>query len=181
MGSRRKTTTLVNSTYKEMLNVKFPTRQIAQALCGGLALDDIIAAALKDLIALTDSRAVGLWRLEGDSLVLVGFAATPDMSQEVQEGFAEATKTVSLTQTRLGIVCAVNRRQPAVAVVNAKPDGLVDSAGWLAKFQAVQSLSVPIIHQEKIIGVLALSTANPFAEGDEIWQLLTGLAERIGQ
>lgn len=161
--------------------MNFPTRQIAQALRGGSALDDIIDTALKDLIALTDSRAVGLWRVEGEALLLVGFAAKPDMPKDIQKSFADATRKVSLTQTRLGIVSAVLARAPAVAVVNAGPEGLVASAGWLAKFEAVQSLSVPILHQAKIIGVLALSTANPFAEGDEIWQLLTGLAERIGQ
>jgi GAF domain-containing protein len=163
-----------------LFGVNFPTRQIAHALRGESGLEDVIDTALKDLLALTDSRAVGLWRVDKDALVLAGFAARTDMPKDIQESFAQATREVSLTQTRLGIVSAVNHKAPAVAVINAGPEGLVDSAGWLAKFQAVQSLSVPIVQQGRIIGVLAVSTANPFSEGDEIWQLITGLAERIG-
>ena len=136
--------------------------------------------ALDDLLTETDSRAVGLWRLDSESLHLVGFRAKPDMPAEVRTGFADATRQVPLFQTGLGIVKAVVKRGPAVANVEAGQAGLADSASWLAKFEAVQSLAVPIFAGEDIIGVLAMSTAHPFREHDETWQLLTGVAGRLG-
>lgn len=134
---------------------------------------------LTELLAVTDSRAIGLWHIEGNTLRLDGFAAKPDMPQEVQQGFAADTETVSLSQTGLGIVSAVVNRKPMVATVKPGPDGLVDSASWLVKFDSVQSLSTPIFQGETIRGVLAVSTAKPFAENDDFWQLLTGIASQL--
>lgn len=134
---------------------------------------------LRELLTVTDARAIGLWHIAGETLRLDGFAAKPDMSLEVQEGFASATETVSLTQTGLGIVSAVVHRKPMVAHVEPGPDGLVDSASWLVKFESVQSLSTPIFQGETILGVLAVSTAKPFEENDDFWRLLTGIGSRL--
>ncbi len=139
-----------------------------------------VGIALEELLAATDSRAVGLWRIESQSLQLVGFRAKPDMPAEVQSGFAEATRQVPLDQIGLGIVKAVVNRGPAVANVEVGKLGLADSASWLAKFEAVQSLAVPIFDGEHIAGVLAMSTARRFRENDETWRLLTGVAGRLG-
>jgi GAF domain-containing protein len=163
------------------LNVEFSDSELAQALRGDQSQISAANKALNELLARTDARAVGLWRLEADHLLLVGFAATPKMAQEVQDGFVDATRKVSLKQTKLGIVSAVMRRGPAVAIVNPQPDGLVDSASWLVKFEAVQSLSVPIVQDDQIQGVLAVSTAHSFVEGGDLWNVLTELAKRIGR
>jgi hypothetical protein len=40
---------------------------------------------------------------------------------------------------------------------------------------------MPIFQDDQIIGVLAVSTAHPFAEGGDLWTLMTKLADRIGQ
>jgi GAF domain-containing protein len=43
------------------------------------------------------------------------------------------------------------------------------------------SLAVPIIWEEELIGVLAMSTANPFVEQDDTWRLLTEIARQLGR
>lgn len=155
-------------------------RQLSEAFQGWQDREVSVFDALGELLEITDSRAVGLWRLEGNSLQLVGFQAKSDMPADVKRGFAEATRTVSLNQTGLGIVKAAVDRRPAVAHREAGETGLSDSAGWLARFEAVQSLAVPIGEGERMTGVLAMSTANRFVEDDETWQLLTGIAARLG-
>ena len=155
-------------------------RRIADPMRNWFEPGGSVENALSELLSATDSRAVGLWRLEGASLRLVGFQAKSDMPESVQAGFAEATREVPLDQTGLGIVKAVLHRGPAVAHVEAGETGLSDSASWLVKFAAVMSLAVPILDREEIVGVLAMSTANPFYENDETWRLLAGVAERLG-
>lgn len=161
------------------IDVETQIHHFATQLQGWPAVLSSVEDTLTELLAITDSRAIGLWHVEGETLRLDGFAAKPDMPKEVQEGFAAATETVSLSQTGLGIVSAVIHRKPMVAHVEPGPTGLVDSASWLAKFDSVQSLSTPITDGETIRGVLAVSTAKPFDENDDFWRLLTGIASRL--
>jgi GAF domain-containing protein len=153
-------------------------QQIASALRGS---DASPQEALTALLDVTDSRAIGLWRAGENSLRLAGFSAKPDMPQEVREGFQSATREVPFTQTGLGIIQTVQTRQPAIANIETGKDALPVSASWLARFNAVMSLAVPIIWEEELIGVLAMSTANPFVEQDDTWRLLTEIARQLGR
>ena len=133
---------------------------------------DLLLGALR-------ARAVGLWRVRQDHLDQVGFRAVSDMPEDVQREFAAATKRVPLSEIGLGIVKAAVSGQPAVAQVVGKP-GLGQSAGWLARFEARQSVAFPVFHRGAVVGVLASSSTEEMQEGDRDWQLLWKLAAEIG-
>lgn len=135
--------------------------------------------ALDDFLMATNSRAVGLWRQVGDELQVIGFRGHPTMAADVIDGFAAATRIVSLQQTGLGIVKAAISQQPTVAVLASCGGTLAGSASWLERFASVQSLAVPIISNARVRGVLALSTAYPFGPDHAAWQLTTQLADRL--
>lgn len=137
--------------------------------------------ALDQYLAVTNSRAVGLWRLVADELQIVGFRGCSSMPIEVAQGFEDATRVVSLQQTGLGIVKAAVSQQPTVALLATNGGQLPGSASWLERFEAVQSLAVPVISEGHVRGVLALSTAYSFGPDHGAWQLTTELAERIAQ
>jgi hypothetical protein len=130
------------------------------------------------LLFATEARATGLWRQAGERLDLVAFEARPDMSEEVQRGFVEATRSVPLTEKGLGIVKAALDRAPAVA---REGDGsLGGSVTWLKKFGARQSLALPVVGGAGLVGVIAISTPEPFGEEDLPWRLLRAIAAAIG-
>lgn len=135
--------------------------------------------ALDEYLAATNSRAVGLWRLAGDELHVIGFRGHPTMPEDVVEGFAAATEVVTLQQTGLGIVKAAVSQQPTVALLATSGGTLAGSASWLERFESVQSLAVPIIRSGRVRGVLALSTAYAFGPDHAAWLLTTRLAERL--
>ncbi len=138
------------------------------------------AEALESLLAATASRAAGLWRLDGEQLVQLGFGAVAEMSLEVSSSFADATKTVSMTQRGLGIVQAAMTATPTVAQLDASESGLESSASWLARFEARASLAVPIKSRTEVVGVLAISSTAVPVEGDPSWELMQAVAARLG-
>ena len=103
------------------------------------------------------------------------------MPADVIEAFAAATRVVSLQQTGLGIVNAAVTQQPTVALLAVNGGRLPGSASWLERFEAVQSLAVPIMAKGRVRGVLALSTAYAFGPDHAAWLLTMNLAERIAQ
>jgi hypothetical protein len=131
------------------------------------------------LLRALNARAVGLWRCRGDHLEQVGFRAVADMPQTTRQEFAAATRRVSLSETGLGIVKAVVSRKPAVAAVAGNVE-LGQSAGWLARFEARQSVAMPVQHHNAIVGVLASSSAQEIHAGDAHWELLGKLAAALG-
>jgi len=143
--------------------------------------DNSFGELLKRLVAETSSRASGLWRLEENHLVLVGFGWASDMPLDVSSGFQAATRRVPLDQIGLGIVKAAVTAKPAIGRRDPKESGLDGSATWIAKFGANTSLAVPIRQKEtnQIIGVLAVSTSEFVDEGDSLWQTLISLADEI--
>lgn len=138
-----------------------------------------VDAALDEYLEATNSRAVGLWRVVDDELQCIGFRGHPTMSSAVSDAFAAATRVVSLHQTGLGIVKAAMTQQPAVALLTSRGGTLSASAGWLERFEAVQSLAVPLVLNEHPRGVLALSTAYAFGPDHASWQLTVALASRV--
>lgn len=138
-----------------------------------------VEKSLEMLLQALNARAVGLWRCRERELEQVGFRAVSDMPANVRDEFAAATRTVPLSETGLGIVKAVVGAKPAVAVL-AGTGGLGQSAGWLARFEARQSVAMPIVHQGKTAGVLASSGAREIHPGDVEWELLARLAAGLG-
>lgn len=134
---------------------------------------DLLLSALR-------ARAVGLWRCHQDHLEQIGFRAVPEMPESVRRDFADATRHVPLSEVGLGIVKAVVSAQPVVAKAVGS-GGLGQSAGWLTRFEARQSVACPIMLKGAVIGVLASSSAEEMHSGDPEWILLTRLASELGQ
>jgi hypothetical protein len=137
---------------------------------------------LTNLVVETASRASGLWRLDENHLVLIGFGWASDMPLDVSNGFQAATCRVALDQIGLGIVKAAVTAKPAIGRRDPHESGLDGSATWIEKFGANTSLAVPIRQAatNQITGVLAVSTAAFVEPGDSLWQTLTSLADELG-
>ena len=101
------------------------------------------------------------------------------MPEDVRREFAEATKRVPLSEVGLGIVKAAVSGQPAVAKVIGAA-GLGQSAGWLARFEARQSVAFPVFLKSKVVGVLASSSWEEMVDGDAEWRLISRLAAELG-
>lgn len=140
-----------------------------------------ISSILDEIMADLGGRAIGLWRCEAGSLIQVGFRAVEEMDEQVREQFASFTQKVSLENTGLGIVKAVTDQEPAIGTLQPEQSGLKGSSEWLVKFGAQQSYAVPICEGAQSTGVLAISTAGIHQEGDQEWEILTQLAEGIGE
>ena len=153
--------------------------EILSAWQTGSSCDELLAK----FVVKTSSRASGLWRLEKDHLVLIGFGWASDMPPDISSGFQAATRRVPLDQIGLGIVKAAVTAKPAIGRRDPQESGGLDgSATWIAKFGANTSLAVPIRQKEtnQIIGVLAVSTFTLIEEGDSLWQTLIELADELG-
>lgn len=134
---------------------------------------------LSGLLNETAARAVGLWRVTGERLVALGFLAVSDMPTEVSRGFAAATAEVSLSQTGLGIVKAVLSQAPAIALEDPQTTGLPGSASWLVRFEARQSLSLPVIREGNVVGVIAVALPKEFAASSPEWQTIERFAAEV--
>lgn len=101
-------------------------------------------------------RAAGLWRAVTSELVQVAFWHHPDMPSEVAQGFAEATRLVSLSQTSLGIVGAVLDGRPRISVAEDLPPD-AGSGLWLRRFGADRSVAVPWTREGVPIAVVSVA------------------------
>ena len=109
------------------------------------------------------ARAAGWWRVRGDRLEQVAFAAAADMPAEVARGFAEATRSVPLSLSALGIVkAAVGARVVVSRAAGLPPDH--GSGLWLRRFTAARSVAVPVSDDtgavRRVVSV-ALHEASP--------------------
>ncbi len=135
--------------------------------------------AMRGLLQATQARAVGFWWRRGEELFQLSFVATADMPSDVIRGFQEATEQVAMTRIELGCVRAAAERRPIVAREDAALRGLAGSASWLQKFEATQSLAIPIIRASESIGVVAIATATIFDADSDIWKTLAAIAEAL--
>jgi len=158
-----------------------PVERLCKHLCDSLSQGKPLDEGLAELLELTQARATGLWRRDGQRLVLLGFRGADDMPDAVKGEFVEATRSVSLTQTGLGIVQAVVSGAPALSFVDAQPRTPATSAGWLARFGAARSVAVPVVEGDRVIGVIAISTAQELKEGDRAWQVMSQVARSISK
>ncbi len=154
--------------------------RVAQAVHRGLRSANL-GPALDQLLDLTGARATGLWQLQTQSLRLLGFRAVPDMDQRVQAEFEQATAEVPLDRTGLGIVKAALQRQPAISRVDEQPKTAATSSGWLDRFGARSSVAVPVFCDERLWGVVAVSTEELLTPSGATVRKMQELAERLGE
>jgi hypothetical protein len=140
---------------------------------------DRVRTVMSRLLTVTGARAVGWWKREADELRLLCFDAVADMPDEVRTGFAAATGRVALSRRELGCVRAAAELRPVIAREDARQHGLTGSASWLERFGASQSLALPIVAEGGAAGVLAIATAETFAESSPLWRLMTGIVESL--
>jgi hypothetical protein len=101
---------------------------------------DNLLAGLRERLG---ARAAGWWRVSGDRLELVAFASAPDMPEEVARSFAEATRSVALSRSELGIVRAAASGHVTVSLASELP-AESGSGLWLRRFGATRSVAVPV-------------------------------------
>lgn len=152
-------------------------KEICEAWRSHAPMDELLSRFVVE----TKSRAAGCWRMVHGKLSLVGFGCAADMSDEVSQGFQEATRLVGLHQRGLGIVKAVVANQPTIALRDPTTTGLPNSASWIVRFDANSSLAVPIHSGSVIVGAVAVSTAAVIEHHDPIWMAIVSLAEELGQ
>ncbi len=114
------------------------------------------------------ARAAGWWRVAGDRLERVAFAAAGDLPGGVAGEFAEATRSVPMGEADLGIVRAA---ASGAAVVSAADDLPADSGSglWLRRFGAARSVAVPVRDASgRVVGVVALALAGGSADDAEV-------------
>jgi GAF domain-containing protein len=140
---------------------------------------DRVPAAMSQLLTATGARAVGWWKREADELRLLCFDAIAEMPDDVRTGFADATGRVAMSRMELGCVRAAAEQRPVVAREDAAQRGLTGSASWLERFGASQSLALPIVVGGRAVGVLAIATAETFAESSAIWRLMVAIVEGL--
>lgn len=138
-----------------------------------------------DVMQLINGWAVGAWKVAGDQLLQLSFAADKQFDAQVAADFVEATRKVPLAETTLGIVNAVVNRRSAWARSTELEGDLRRSAGWLGRFEAACSLSCPLTDAQGVpVGVLAVSWKELVDGTDPRYQTLEHLAaavsERIG-
>jgi len=94
------------------------------------------------LLQQLDGRAIGLWRVDADRLVQLGFLAPP-LDAALAERFAAATASVSRDQIGLAIVKAAEQRKTVVSMADQLP-AETGSGYWLRAFGTERSVAVPL-------------------------------------
>src|SRR5262245_14210239 len=112
-----------------------------------------------------EARAAGYWWHAGDWLEQVAFVASPALGADLAAKFAEATRSVALSRTDLGIVRAALSGEPAVSRIAELPEE--DGSGyWLRAFGAERSVAVPL-HDNKGDVRAIVSVALPVGALDD--------------
>jgi len=114
------------------------------------------------------ARAAGYWWHAGDWLEQVAFVASPALAADVVASFAEATRSVALSQTDLGIVRAALSEQPTVSRIAEIPEN--DGSGyWLRAFGAVRSVAVPLHDPKgKVRAIVSVALADDSLGDDDV-------------
>jgi hypothetical protein len=117
---------------------------------------------LADLCTELGACAVGYWRLDRETalLLLVAFVPGVGLDPEAGRAFERATQVVPLDQQSLGIVVAAVSGRPAISRVAELPAD-VGSGAWLRSFGASRSVAVPHFSaQGRVIGVISVALAE---------------------
>ena len=86
-----------------------------------------------------------------------------------------------MSRVELGCVRAAAEMRPVIAQDDAAQRGLSGSASWLERFEARQSLAIPMLRNGAVLGVLAIATVEPFDESSDVWQMMNLLVMAISQ
>jgi DNA-binding IclR family transcriptional regulator len=115
-----------------------------------------------------EARAAGYWWHAGDWLEQVAFVASRALAADVIAGFAEATRSVPLSQTELGIVRAALSGEPTVSRVSELSEG--DGSGyWLRAFGAVRSVAVPLRDPKgEVRAIVSVALADEALGDDDV-------------
>ena len=143
--------------------------------------DDSKRSVIRDLLDTFNARAAGCWRRDEGELVCLEFVGADDMPVEVQSGFLDVMRRVSMSRVELGCVRAAVEMQPVIAREDAAQQGMSGSASWLTRFEAGQSLAIPMLQNGDVIGVLAIATAEQFDESSDVWQAMRRMVAAISQ
>ena len=111
---------------------------------------------LAELGRTIEARAAGFWHAKGNHLNLVEFWSADDLAEDVAREFAEATRSVPLDRTDLGIVVAATNLRPWISIAKDLPPG-VGSSLWLGRFGADRSIAVPLVNEGNALGVAAVA------------------------
>jgi len=134
---------------------------------------------LIDLRRGLDARAAGLWIACVDRLELVAFCAADDLPAEVARDFAEATQSVPLDRTDLGIVGSAISGRPLVSIAQELP-AEAGSAIWLRKFEAERSIAVPNTREDgSVAAVASVAVRGPLTEAEVIARLSEFLRDAV--
>jgi GAF domain-containing protein len=141
--------------------------------------NEVTRSVMREFLDRFKARAAGCWRRDGDELVCLEFVAADDMPIAVQQGFLDIMQRVSLSRVELGCVRAAVERQPVIAREDAAQRGLSGSASWLARFEAGQSLAIPMLRNGEVIGVLAVAMVEQFDESADVWQAMQQMVAAV--
>lgn len=147
-----------------------------------LSIDsDKTVRLVESLRAEFEGRASGLWEVdgEGNRLIQLAFAPSPDMPDEVARAFAEATRSIPLDRLDLGVVKAWADRLPAISVAEQLP-AETGSGHWLRAFGAERSVAVPLGDTEgSVWAVLSIALAEPPRDHVALIQRLRAQGEAL--
>lgn len=131
-----------------------------------------VVEGLRSLRARLHARAAGVWRVDRERLIQLGFDAAPELSAEVALRFAAATISVPLDRLDLGIVEAVVEGRRVVSVAAGLPPD-AGSGYWLRAFGADRSVAVPIVAGDgTAAGIVSVALAGPEPTDDAVETLL---------
>jgi hypothetical protein len=112
-------------------------------------------------------------------LVLEAFAASNDLPAPVTTGFAEATRSVALAFTDLGIVRAAVTGQTAVSRASELPPD-TGSGRWLRAFDAEVSIAAPLLDSAgRVLAVLSVALPSREIPVETIVEVLRAQGQRI--
>lgn len=161
--------------------MQLEAKQILTQLENLLQVKKAISPVLDQIMEVLGGRAIGLWVCGTGKLIQADFRAVAEMDEQVRKQFAAVTREVSLENTGLGIVKAVIDQTPTIGTLRGDESGLQGSSEWLQRFGAQQSYAVPVFEENQVVGVLAISTDSVHQAGDREWDILSKIAEGIGE
>jgi hypothetical protein len=136
-----------------------------------------LAPRLDALLADLGGRAIGLWRLNGGRLAQAAFRPAAGLDPEVARQFAEATRSVPLSSTELGIVRAATTGTIAVSRVEELPER-EGSGRWLRAFGACCSVAVPIVGPRgDLVGIASIALEQPVSDPRDVAESLRALSD----
>ncbi len=134
---------------------------------------------LNDLRRDLDARATGLWLARVDRLELVAFFAADDLPAAVAREFADATRSVPLDRTDLGIVGSAISGRPLVSIALDLPVE-AGSAIWLNRFAAERSIAVPKIrHDGSVAAVASVAVRGSLPEAEVVARVSEYLRDAV--